>query len=67
VATRLRYQTRYRYPHGLVELHFFDCTPEDRSAEPSPEAGFRWVAAKDLCDMRFPEANEPVVRQLAEE
>jgi 8-oxo-dGTP diphosphatase len=65
VVGRLRRRTRYRYPHGLVELYFYDCSPEDNSAEPAPETGFRWAAARELTTLRFPEANEAVVRELA--
>jgi hypothetical protein len=49
----------------LVELHFYDCAPEDKSAEPAAESGFRWAAAAELATLRFPEANEAVVRELA--
>ena len=63
-ADRLRHRTRYRYPHGLVELHFYDCTPDDQSAEPAADTGFRWVAASELATLRFPEANEAVVEEL---
>ena len=62
---RLRLCTRYRYPHGLVELHFHDCTPHDSAAEPAVETGFRWVPARELAALRFPEANEAVIEQLA--
>jgi 8-oxo-dGTP diphosphatase len=64
---RLRHRTRYRYPHGLVELHFHDCTPEDQAAEPAEETGFRWVAANELKALKFPEANEAVLSELTEE
>ncbi|MBX6313459.1 MAG: (deoxy)nucleoside triphosphate pyrophosphohydrolase [Isosphaeraceae bacterium] len=57
--------TVHQYPHGLVELHYFDCALADPTAEPAPESGFRWVAAQDLPDYQFPEANEPVLRELA--
>jgi 8-oxo-dGTP diphosphatase len=60
----LRHRTRYRYPHGLVDLHFYNCTPEDRSAEPAVETGFRWVEAAELPNLRFPEANQEVVAEL---
>jgi mutator protein MutT len=66
VAGRLRHRTRYQYPHGLVELHFYDCMPEDSSVQPAAETGFRWVAARELSTLRFPEANEAVIRLLAE-
>jgi 8-oxo-dGTP diphosphatase len=61
----LRHRTRYRYPHGLVELHFYDCTPLDETAQPPPETGFLWVEASELATLRFPEANEAVVSDLA--
>jgi 8-oxo-dGTP diphosphatase len=62
---KLRHRTRYRYPHGLVDLHFYDCVPEGESVEPATETGFRWVRAEALADLRFPEANEAVVAELA--
>ncbi len=54
----------HRYPHGLVELWFFDCETEDPLAEPAEESGFRWVPARDLPSYRFPGANEPIVEEL---
>ena len=54
----LRRITTYRYPHGLVELHFYDCTTENPAAEPRAESGFVWVRAGELRSLRFPEANE---------
>jgi 8-oxo-dGTP diphosphatase len=67
VVGGLRSRTLHRYPHGLVELHFYDCTTQDRASDPAVETGFRWVAAKELASLRFPEANEAVVEELAEE
>ena len=61
----LRRVVTHRYPHGLVELHYYDCLPEDPGAEPAPGSGFRWVAAADLPSLRFPEANEPILKELA--
>ena len=65
VVGRLRYSTLHRYPHGLVELHFHDCAPVDPTTQPAASSGFRWVPAGDLRTLRFPEANEPVVTELA--
>ncbi|WP_165246481.1 (deoxy)nucleoside triphosphate pyrophosphohydrolase [Paludisphaera soli] len=67
VANRLRAVIEHAYPHGLVRLHFFDCSPVDPSAEPDPEHGCRWVSASDLSTYRFPEANEPILDQLVAE
>jgi 8-oxo-dGTP diphosphatase len=64
---RLRRITTYRYPHGLVELHFFDCTTLDDSTEPAIELGCRWVETAVLPALRFPEANEPLIGELVQE
>lgn len=61
----LRRVITHRYAHGLVELHYFDCTPEDPHAEPSPDSGFLWVPARMLPSLTFPEANGPVLDELA--
>jgi 8-oxo-dGTP diphosphatase len=55
----------HEYPHGRVELHYFDCRTEDPCAEPDATSGFRWVAAEDLTGYRFPDANEPILHELA--
>jgi 8-oxo-dGTP diphosphatase len=57
----------HRYPHGLVELHFHDCVPGDPTAEPAAETGFRWIAAAELAALRFPEANDAIIDELARE
>jgi 8-oxo-dGTP diphosphatase len=56
--------TTYRYPHGLVELHFYDCTTAKPAAEPLVDSGFVWVPAGELASLRFPEANEHIVEEL---
>lgn len=55
----------HRYDFGSLELHFFDAEFADRDADPDPTTGFRWVPATELPAYRFPEANGPVVRELA--
>ena len=61
----LRWLTTHRYPHGLVELHYFDCVLEDPASDPDQGSGFRWVEARDLPALRFPDANGPVLDDLA--
>jgi 8-oxo-dGTP diphosphatase len=63
----LRRRVIHRYPHGLVELSFHDCTPEDPDAEAPAESGFRWVHVEQLAALRFPEANEVILEELARE
>jgi 8-oxo-dGTP diphosphatase len=57
----------HRYPHGLVELHFHDCTPAEPAAEPPPDTGFRWLPVQELPALRFPEANDTVIAELIRE
>lgn len=63
----LRRTVIHRYPHGLVELSFYDCTPEDPDAESPAESGFRWVPIERLATLQFPEANEVIVEELTRE
>ena len=62
---RLRMVRRHRYPHAWVELHYFDGTLDDPAAEPDPGTGFQWVPAVALAALKFPDANEPIVHDLA--
>ncbi len=64
VVGPLRRITLYHYPHGLVQLHFYDCTTEAPTAEPRAGSGFFWVVAGSLASLRFPEANEPILEEL---
>lgn len=64
---RLRRIVRHRYAHGFVELHYFDAALVEPAAEPSAESGFVWMAAADLPMLTFPDANEPILGELAEE
>jgi 8-oxo-dGTP diphosphatase len=67
VVGRLRRVTTYRYPHGLVELFFFDCTTKDVVARPAAGSGFQWARPSELLALRFPEANEAVLEELVHE
>jgi 8-oxo-dGTP diphosphatase len=67
VVQRLRRTVTHRYPHGLVELHFYDCRAESATAEPAGESGYCWVGIQDLTALRFPEANELILDDLARE
>ncbi|MEW4566423.1 (deoxy)nucleoside triphosphate pyrophosphohydrolase [Tautonia sp. JC769] len=55
----------HRYPHGFVELHYFDAEAADPSADPSADSGFRWVPVEELPGLTFPEANGPILDDLA--
>jgi 8-oxo-dGTP diphosphatase len=63
----LRRVVEYRYPHGWVEMSFYDCVTEDPVAEPARGTGFRWVAAEELISLPFPQANGPILEELAHE
>jgi mutator protein MutT len=63
----LRREVEHRYAHGWVRLSYFDCVTRRADAEPDPDTGFRWMPAEELPGLRFPEANEPIIRELAME
>ncbi|RUL86104.1 (deoxy)nucleoside triphosphate pyrophosphohydrolase [Tautonia sociabilis] len=62
---RRRRVVTHRYPHGLVELHYFDARPADPGAEPEAGSGFIWAPVADLPNLSFPEANAPILAELA--
>ncbi|CAN5901723.1 hypothetical protein BH23PLA1_BH23PLA1_39930 [soil metagenome] len=64
---RRRRVTTHRYPHGLIELHYFDARPVHPDSEPLEGSGFVWVPAQELPERTFPEANGPVLAELAGE
>lgn len=65
VVGPVRRKTDHRYPHGHVALHYFACEPRTPDDEPAEDSGFRWVAARDLRTLRFPDANGPILDDLA--
>jgi 8-oxo-dGTP diphosphatase len=65
VVGRLRRVIEHHYPHGPVRLFFFDCEPADPAAEPAADSDSRWVPAIELKRLGFPEANEPLLEELA--
>jgi 8-oxo-dGTP diphosphatase len=67
VVGPLRRITVHRYSHGLVKLHFFDCTIEPPDALPRAGSGFEWASAGALTSLRFPEANDAILSELAQE
>ena len=64
-VTALRRSIRHRYPHGLVDLFYYDCIVDSATAQPHESTGFRWVEASRLLSLVFPPANEPILRELA--
>ena len=63
----LRRVITHRYPHAWVALYYYDCEPDDPAAEPDPASGFRWVPARQLTTLTFPEANGPILDALGRE
>ena len=53
----------HTYPNRRVELHFIACT---LIGTPSPLLGqeMRWVAREDLRSLKFPPADEQLIRAL---
>jgi mutator protein MutT len=61
----LRRAFEHHYPHGLVQLHYFDCVVCDQAAEPEAGTGFRWIPVHELSRLTFPEANDVILHDLA--
>ena len=59
---RLRQRLQFEYPHGTLDLHFFNCVPLE--AEATPINGFRWVSRDQLAGLEFPAANREVIESL---
>jgi 8-oxo-dGTP diphosphatase len=62
---RLLLRREYAYPHATVDLHFYLCHPKDPQAVRDEHRAFRWIAARSLAELKFPEANVPIIRMLA--
>jgi mutator protein MutT len=60
---RLLMQVTHEYEHGMLEIHFFACAPQDSAGQ--AHAPFRWVAAEELAAFEFPAANRPLLALLA--
>ncbi len=56
----------HRYPHGVVEIHFWMCRPIEIQEVLSKElpGTFRWVDGRELPSLPFPEANATVITGL---
>jgi 8-oxo-dGTP diphosphatase len=61
---RLLLRREYAYPHATVDLHFLLCHPSDETSIRDEHLGFRWVHPDELAKLRFPEANEPLIKML---
>ncbi len=63
--TAVRRVIVHEYPHGLIELTYWDCEPSAACAEPEARFGWAWVAAQRLPELEFPAANTPILHELA--
>lgn len=63
VVDRLLLRREFCYPHATVDLHFFQCHPA-ASPVPGDCNRFRWIPVAELADLKFPEANAPVLELL---
>lgn len=61
VAERLH--RRQDYPHGRLQLHFFDCLELDPGAA-APTPPFAFLPAREVCELRFPDANADLMTDL---
>lgn len=54
----------HRYPHGVVEIHFWICRPVNATAGAPLLGNFRWADAAELPTLPFPDANATVIESL---
>jgi hypothetical protein len=47
-----------------VDLHFYLCHLADVAAFAAEHQGYRWRTARELAELKFPEANAPVIELL---
>ena len=62
--TQPLYHRRFDYSHATVDLSFYlsELESPDNLVRPTPP--FRWVDLRELCGLRFPDANQEVVSLL---
>ena len=56
----------FEYPHGAVSLHFVLCHPANDTDVQDHYQPFRWESARDLKELKFPEANADVIDLLSQ-
>jgi 8-oxo-dGTP diphosphatase len=56
------FTAEHEYDHGDVELHFFRCQPV--RPEQTPRAPFVWIEPPQLARIKFPPANDGLLRLL---
>ena len=66
IPERLLQHREFEYPHGVVSLHFVLCHPANQSDVHDQHQQFRWQSAKDLKNLKFPEANADVIDLLSQ-
>ena len=54
----------HSYPHATVDLYFILCRPTEAASVSDEHQGFRWVPRDQLASLKFPEANEPLIKLL---
>jgi len=55
---------RHRYPDQEVELHFFSCSIFQGNPTPLECLEIAWVPRGELSSYVFPEADQPVLREI---
>ena len=63
---RLLLRREHSYPHANVDLHFILCHPTEAASVSDEHRGFRWIPREQLASLKFPEANELLIKMLVE-
>lgn len=59
----LRLRTQHRYPHGVIDLHFYDCRAVEEKELTPP---FEWKKVEEIGGLDFPDGNAELLKDLAE-
>ncbi len=58
------YNLRHSYSDKEVELHFFWCSNFHGTPKPLASLELAWVQKNDLSSYAFPEADQPLLREI---
>lgn len=60
-------QTRFKYEHATVDLHFWLCRPDSTASESTLKLrnDFVWTPVEKLRELTFPPANAGVLEKLS--
>lgn len=65
-AEELLLRHREVYPHGEVQLDFWECSPCEKEEDLPVNSPFYWALASELLELEFPEGNREILSLIHE-